>query len=116
MTPSLGWPPARATRDSRRVVPPCRPHATESRNNVTTLAYDAVSDPFDSDDFDAITNQASELTPASRLRVKAYKPVTPVGDTEPTFESLGLPAPLVAALARGKLIAPFAIQTAAIPD
>ena len=87
---------------------------------MTTLAYDAVSDPFDSDDFVAINEPATELPtgPAAvnRLRVKAYKPVTPLGDAEPTFASLGLPAPLVAALARGKLTAPFAIQTAAIPD
>ena len=38
------------------------------------------------------------------------------GDVDATFASLGLPQPLVTALARRGLQAPFAIQTRAIPD
>ncbi len=42
-------------------------------------------------------------------------PAAPALD-EPTFESLGLPAPLVSALAKAGITAPFPIQAETIPD
>ncbi|HEY1627423.1 MAG TPA: DEAD/DEAH box helicase [Streptosporangiaceae bacterium] len=39
-----------------------------------------------------------------------------VGGLHPSFESLGVPAPLVASLAEAGIIAPFPIQTVTLPD
>ena len=48
--------------------------------------------------------------------VSVYVPAPPAVTDAPTFADLRLAPALVAALARKELLAPFAIQTAAIPD
>ncbi len=58
--------------------------------------------------------QRSEPTPAPAL---ATQPVTrPTYDATATFAELGLPAPIVAALAKTGVVSPFPIQTATLPD
>ncbi|HEY2442187.1 MAG TPA: DEAD/DEAH box helicase [Streptosporangiaceae bacterium] len=54
------------------------------------------------------TQLSSKFSAAQRPHGKPSGPVT--------FASLGLPAPLIAALDRGNIVAPFAIQAATLPD
>ena len=58
---------------------------------------------------DSLTTQLSSTVSAARR--PQSKPAGPA-----TFASLGVPAPLVAALARAGITAPFPIQAATLPD
>ena len=76
---------------------------------MTALALDHAHEP---PSLTVVPPTDGSPTPA----VKAYVPAPPAVTDAPTFADLRLAPALVAALARKELLAPFAIQTAAIPD
>ena len=54
--------------------------------------------------------------PVTSVPVAAAPVVPPAAGTTPGFAQLGVPAPLVDALARQGIAAPFPIQVATLPD
>src|SRR5438270_1969377 len=61
-----------------------------------------------------MTAQPLERTPIMRRESRRTRPANPAHG--PTFASLGVPAPLTAALAAAGIDAPFPIQAAVVPD